>query len=211
VAAEFARLSTLPVDGVFDRVTSGAALSIPQIHPVAEQLAPLFTFGGLVRGSLVGLSSPALALDLLSPISQAGGWCAITGIPDLGLAAVAEAGLDLRRLVLIPDPGAQWASVVATQLDGFEAILFRAPRRASITEARRLAARARERGSTLFVLGHWPQQVDLSLRIEQSAWIGLSHGYGRLTGRECTLLAEGRGAAARARRATVRLPLRNPS
>ena len=202
VAAQLMPLSTL---------ASPAGRPIaPETHPVHDQLAPLFPFGGLIRGSVVSVGSPALALALLAPLSHAGSWCAATGLPGLGLAAAADAGIDLRRLVLVPRPAAQWATAVATQLDGFDAILLRPPQHASHTEARRLAARARERRSTLLLLGTWPQQVDLDLRVERSVWSGLHHGYGRLTEQECTIAVRGRGAAARERRATVRLPLALP-
>jgi hypothetical protein len=163
----------------------------------------LFPYGGLVQGSVVTVDSPAVALALLAPVSAVGSWCAVSGFPALGLAAVAEAGIDLARFVVVPEPGEQWAVTVATLLDGFAAVLVRPPPRASAADGRRLAARARERRSTVIALGSWPHQADLHLRLERSDWSGLDHGYGRLTGRQCTLSSSGRGAAARERRATV--------
>jgi hypothetical protein len=55
----------------------------------------------------------------------------------------------------------------------------------------------------VIVLGSWPHQADLHLRLEHSDWSGLNHGYGRLVGRQCTLSSSGRGAATRERHATV--------
>lgn len=186
----------------------------PDLLPVADGLAGLFPYGGPVRGSVVSLDSPAVALALLAPVSAAGSWCAVSGFPALGLAAAAAAGIDLHRFVVVPDPGEQWAATVATLLDGFEAVLVRPPdagsqagggnrTNAAAAQARRLATRARERRSTLVVLGDWPHQVDLHLRLEHSAWQGLEHGYGRLTGRQCALSSSGRGAGARERRVSA--------
>lgn len=175
----------------------------PQVLAVPADLARLFPYGGLVRGSVLRLDSPALALALIAASSAEGSWSAISGFPALGLAAVAEAGIDLRRFVVVPDPGEQWASTVAALLDGFGTVMVRPPRRATGTAGRRLAARARERRSTLLVLGEWDQQVDLHIRIERSEWSGLDQGYGRLTGRRCSLVSSGRGAAARERRVTT--------
>jgi hypothetical protein len=180
-----------------------AAFLGPELLPVGSQFEGLFPFGGLVRGSVVAVDSPALALALLAPVSMAGSWCAVSGFPALGLTAVAEAGIDLTRFVVVPDPGEQWAAAVAALLDGFDAVLVRPPPRASAVDGRRLAARARERRSTVIALGGWPQQVDLHLRIARSSWTGLDHGYGRILGRHCALTSSGRGAAARERRATV--------
>jgi len=177
-----------------------APLREPAVLPVMSELAPLFPYGGLVRGSVVGLESTALALALLAPVSASGSWCAIAGLPTLGLAAVAGSGIDLARLVLVPEPGGQWAAVLAALLDGFDVILLRPPARAAAGQARQLEARARERRSTVLVLGQWPHRVDLQLRIERSDWIGLDQGYGRITGRHCTIVAQGRGAAIREQR-----------
>lgn len=203
---------TLPPQPAALGSVAGENLSSPfgaPTLPVAPALLPLFPYGGLVRGSVISVSSPALALALLAPVSATGAWCAAAGFPALGLTAAAEAGIDLGRLVLIPDLGKDWANVVATALDGFDILLLRPPRQAPAGPARRIAARARERRSTVLVLGGWPNQVDLRLRIERSDWSGLDQGYGRLTGRHAAIVADGRGAAARPRRVTTWLPLRS--
>ena len=174
--------------------------------PVAAPLDALFPYGGLVRGSVVTVDSLTIALALLASTSAAGGWCAAAGIPDLGLAAVADAGIDLTQFVVVPSPGEQWAVAIATLLDGVGAVLTRPPARVRAADARRLAARTRERRGVLLVNGAWPEQVDLRVRLETSEWSGLSGGYGRLRHRRTGLVASGRGAAARERRVTAWLP-----
>jgi hypothetical protein len=186
-------------------VQPGTSLA-PEVLPVAPPLDALFPYGGLVRGSIVTVDSLTVALALLATTSAVGGWCAAAGVPDLGLAAAADAGIDLQRFVLVPTPGEQWAVTVATLLDGIRAVLVRPPARLKTGDARRLAARTRERRGVLLVNGAWPEQVDLRIRLEASEWTGLSDGYGRLRRRRTRLAASGRGAAARERRVTAWLP-----
>jgi hypothetical protein len=176
------------------------------VLPIRPPLDALFPYGGLVRGSVVTVDSLTVALALLSATSAAGGWCAATGLPDLGLAAAADAGIDLRRFVVVPAPGEQWAVAVATLLDGVGAVLAKPPPRLKPSDARRLAARTRERRGVLLLTGDWPEQVDLRIRLEASEWTGLSDGYGRLLRRRTDLVSSGRGAAARERRVTAWLP-----
>ncbi|MDQ1698665.1 MAG: hypothetical protein QOG34_528 [Frankiaceae bacterium] len=174
--------------------------------PVAPPLDALFPYGGMVRGSIVAVDSLTVALALLAPTSAAGGWCAAAGLPDLGLAAVADAGIDLSRFAVVAAPVEQWAVAIATLLDGVGAVLTKPPARVKPGDARRLAARVRERRGVLLVYGGWPEQVDLRIQVAASEWTGLSDGYGRLQRRRADLTASGRGAAARERRVTAWLP-----
>ena len=180
----------------------------PDVLPVAPPLDALFPYGGLARGSVVTVDSLTVALALLAATSAAGGWCAAAGLPDLGLAAAADADIDLQRFALVPAPGEQWAVAVATLLDGVGLVLARPPARLKASDARRLAARLRERRGVLLLSGGgaWPETTDLRIRLETSEWTGLSEGYGRLLRRRTGLVATGRGAAARERRVSAWLP-----
>lgn len=178
-----------------------------RLLPVRRPLDDLFPGGGLARGSVVAVDGSVwLALAVAAGASAAGSWCAVVGLPRLGAAAAAEVGLDLTRLVLVPSPGGQWATAVAALLDGVDVVLVRPPRDVKTGEARRLAARARERGGVLLTLGPWPEPADLRLRVDGSEWLGLHAGYGRIAARRCRVAAAGRGAAARERRVVTTLP-----
>jgi hypothetical protein len=135
---------------------------------------------------------------------------AATGVSSLGLAAAAELGVDLEHLVVVADPpSSSWATVVATLVDAFDVVLVRPRRRVGVTDARRLNARARERGSVLVVFGDtatWPDAPDVSLSLASSEWHGIGAGHGRLSARHVVVEAEGRRAAARARRISLWLP-----
>jgi hypothetical protein len=191
---------------VLAQVISPQAM-IRDVLPVDPPLDELFPYGGPVRGSVVAVEgSTALLLALAAAASAQGSWSAVVGLPTLGLAAVAEAGVDLTRFAVVPTPGEQWSTAVAVLLDGFDLVIVRAPQRARAAEARRLAARVRDQRAVLLVTGSWPEPVDLRIRLAAGEWTGIEDGYGRLTGRRCTLTSSGRGAAAREQQVTAWLP-----
>jgi hypothetical protein len=189
-------------------VEPGTTLAAERLLPVVPALRPLLPGQGLRRGSTVAVSrSAALALALVAGASAAGSWAAAVGLPDLGMVAAAEAGIALERLALVPAPGARaWPAVVAALLDAVDVVLVRSPAGLPAREARRLAARARERGAVLVPLGAWPEAPDLRLAVTASAWRGLGQGHGRLEARWVEVAVGGRGAAARERRAGLWLP-----
>jgi hypothetical protein len=190
---------------------------IHRVLPVVPELSGLLPGKGLRRGSTVavaaGRSGPSghttLMLALLAATSQAGSWCAVVGVPALGLLAAAELGVALDRLALVPNPGPEWPTVVAALIDGVDVVVVAAPGAVAAPVADRLAARARQRGSVLMPYGPWTG-ADVTLHIERGAWEGLGRGRGRLRRRRVTVAARGRGAAARPKEATVWLPAASP-
>jgi hypothetical protein len=173
---------------------------------VLPALAPLLPGGMLRRGSTVMVTgSTGLALALLAGPSQAGAWCAVVGVPTLGARAAVELGIRPDRLALVPAPGASWSAAVAALFDGVDVVAIRPPGRVSGGEARRLMARARERGTTLVPLGPW-EGADLRLAVSDPQWTGIADGVGRLHARRLRVRAEGRGSAARGRQTEIWLP-----
>lgn len=181
--------------------------------PAAAALAPVLPGGGLRRGSVVGLAGPgatSLLWALVAPPSAAGDWAVLVGLPTAGLVAAAEAGVALDRLAVVADPGTAWPTVVAALLDGFDLVAVAPDRRVRPTDARRLAARARERGTVLVLTGGWdrawPEGPDLCLTVSAARWEGLGRGHGHLRARRLHLEATGRREAARPRAADLWLP-----
>lgn len=73
--------------------------------PLDPAFAALLPEEGLQTGtSYTVSSSPSLVLALLSAASQKGLWCAVVGMPTLGVEAAAAFGIDLARLILVPTP-----------------------------------------------------------------------------------------------------------
>ncbi len=172
---------------------------VEELLPVLPVLSRLLQGGGLRRGCIVAVErSGLLCMTLAAGVSAAGGWCAVVGMPQLGVLAAADAGVDVDRLLLVPDPGSRWPQVVAALLEGCELVLLRPPARPSAQVARRLAAHARRSGGALVVAGGW-EGANLSLRVTRSHWFGIGIGHGRLRGRRVQVVAGGRGGGARPR------------
>ncbi|MFI5492021.1 hypothetical protein [Actinoplanes sp. NPDC051859] len=153
----------------------------------------------------MGNGGTSLLLALLSAASHAGSWCAVVGVPALGALAAAESGIALERLALVPNPGPEWPTVVAALIDGVDVVVVAVPGAVSATVASRLVARARQRGCVLVPYGRW-DGADVTLQVTRGRWDGLGEGRGRLRRREVTVVARGRGAAARPKELTMWLP-----
>ncbi|AMM33769.1 hypothetical protein SA2016_3104 [Sinomonas atrocyanea] len=170
-------------------------------HPVLPCLAPLFP-AGLRGGAAYSLDTHlSVAMALLAAPSAEGQWCGVAGIPDFGAEAAAGFGIALDRLVLVPDPGADWLATVGALVDVLPLVLVRPPSAARAGEASRLASRLRERSGVLLVLGPWPQS-EATLSLTGSSWEGLGRGHGHLARHLVELRANHRG---RVRTATVDL------
>ncbi|QXC62841.1 hypothetical protein KSP35_08700 [Aquihabitans sp. G128] len=182
--------------------------------PVPEALAALLPQGGLVRGTTTattGVAATSLALALAGPVTAAGSWVAVVGLPRLGLLAASELGVDLERVLLVAEPEPDgWAATVAALLDAVEVVLVRPPRAVTPTVQRRLQARARDRGSVVLQvgghLGAWAQAPDLVVAAAASAWVGLEPGHGRLQARRVLVEVTGRRGADRPRQGELWLP-----
>jgi hypothetical protein len=172
--------------------------------PVVPALEPLVPGAGLRRGSIVSVTgSNTLLLALMVEASQAGSWCAVVGLPDLGLVAAAGLGVALERLALVPDPGSQWPVVAGALLDAVDVVAVQPPARLRPADARRLRSKARERGSVLIAAGGWPDGADVRLAVTGRTWTGLAAGSGHLQACELEVAVSGRGAAARERRSRL--------
>ncbi|TDE00607.1 hypothetical protein E1269_25140 [Jiangella asiatica] len=184
---------------------ASAGLAEPVEHvSVLPALRKLLT--GLRRGQVVSVSGTGmLPLALLAGASAAGAWCAVVGMPEFGVLAAADMGADLDRVVLVVDPGEQWAEVVAVLLTAAEVVLVRPPVQVTGQLARRLVALARRHGSALVVLGEW-EGAQTRLRVASSLWVGVEHGGGYLRGQRVRVEASGRGASARPRSVWLWLP-----
>jgi hypothetical protein len=240
-----------PVPGLFPAV---------RVLPVLPELTGLFPGGGLPLGGTIllgparapevlvgagfGAPGPSSALSnrvsgltsllllLLAGASSRGHWCAVAGLPELGLVAAVELGADLDHLVLIPCPGSEgrWQSVVTTLLETVDLVCLVPDAPVRPADARRLSTRARERRSTLVVLdaasptgvargcpsdgqvragrivARWPGPSDLRCSVKESSWSGLEHGHGLLSFRQLEAEVGGRGAASRPKSSRLRLP-----
>ena len=194
--------------------------------PVLAPLRDLLPGGALQRGWVIttgGDGATSLALAVAAGPSAAGSWTAVVGEEGLGLAAAAEAGVVLERLLMVTalQPRAA-AEAVAALVGSVDIVLLGPGIRLGAADQRRLAARLRERGSVLIRLsgaGVWTggarssrekasdlHGADVCLRVVSSRWNGLGDGWGLLRSRHVSVRVTGRGAAGRPRTVDLLLP-----
>jgi hypothetical protein len=186
------------------------AASSTRLLPVLPPIAALLPDGGLRRGTVIGCigpAAPSLAMALAAGPSAAGSWCATVGMDEVGVLAAAGYGLELERLAVVRVVPAEWAVAVAALVDGLDLVVLAPPRHAKPAAARTLAARVRDRGAVVLVVGGrtgFPTELELAVEVAQ--WCGLAEGTGRLQSRRVTVVARGHGAAARPVRQELWLP-----
>lgn len=158
--------------------------------PLDPALTALLPEEGLQTGTSYTVSpSPSLVLALLSAASQKGHWCAVVGMPTLGVEAAAAFGIDLARLILVPEPGDRWLAATSALAEVVPLIVVAPGSRARDADVSRLSARLRDRGCTLLITetpgtGRWPQSEG-TIRLHDPHWHGLGAGWGLLS--DCTV------------------------
>jgi len=166
---------------------------------VPEPLGALLPGGGIQRGSVTvvdgapGSGASTIVLGLLAAVTAAGEWAALVdGHGAFGGLAAAEAGVALERLGVVRRvPRAQWATVVAALIEGTALVAAVVPRWARAGDARRLAARARERGTALVAVGDWPSDAAIRITAAGSQWSARGP-VAALTDRELAVRVEAR-------------------
>lgn len=181
--------------------------------PTLPAFASLLPGGALQAGGVYSVDgSMTLLMGLLSAASADGAWCGVVGVPEFGAEAAAHFGIELGRLVLVREPGAAWLPVAAALADALTIVVVRQgagegggnARGVSDTDAAKLAARLRQRGSVLISFGtRWPGS-EAVLTVTGSRWSGIGRGYGYPRERLVTVRSEVRGG--RPRLAQLRLP-----
>ena len=171
--------------------TADVDRALPTLPAVSALLSGAVLRGGSVY-SVRG--STALVMAMMAGPSAEGAWCGVVGMPSFGAEAARGLGVDLERLVLVPDPERDWLSVVAALVDALTVVVVRPPGEVTPGEASRLAARLRTRGAMLIAVGSWPGS-EARLEVQGNVWTGLGVGEGCLTGRQVTVAVTGRGAS----------------
>ena len=188
------RASALSSGARSQPVTSGTEIEA-RYHPTLDGLSGLLG-PGLRRGSSYLVEgSTSLCLALAAGTSKAGSWCAAVGMPQLGVQAAAGLGVDLDLFAVIPDPGNHWLEVTATLADAVDIILLKPPTQARDGDVRRLAARLRQRGSTLVVQANQWSGLEARFTVTDSRWLGATgDGRGYLNARHAQVTVSGKGA-----------------
>lgn len=146
----------------------------------------------LSPGSVVGVAgSTALLLALVGSAGAGERWTAIVGMPDLGVTAATEFGVDLSRLVLIPNPGVHSPRVLAALVDGFDVVVVGEAVSLRPGQRRSLLGRARGKRTTLFT-PPWPE-APVRVVADTPSWEGIGQGRGYLRRQRLVVRRSGRG------------------
>ncbi|WP_251151319.1 hypothetical protein [Cellulosimicrobium sp. Marseille-Q4280] len=173
------------------------AQPVPDVEDRPRPLAALLDGGTLPAGAVsVVAGSTSLLLALAAMSQGSSDWVAFTGMPDLGLLAAADAGLDLDRVALVPQVRTEGATVVAALLDGFALVVVGDAVALTRAEQRRLLARARERGAALVTTTAW-EQAAVRLEVAAHRWSGTDRGERYLRRCELDVARTTRGATDR--------------
>src|SRR5699024_7127411 len=115
--------------------------------PVPAPLEVLLP-GGLRPGTIAEVrGSTSVLLALAQAAAGDERWSVLAGMPDVGWAAAAAAGLDLARVVAVPRPGPDAAGVLGALVDGFDVLLVGPCPHLGPAGRRSLSARLRQRGA----------------------------------------------------------------
>jgi len=203
-------LSDLAGRGLVTRAGSSTAAQ-DRTLPLLPVFSSLVSQGAVQRGSVMactGGAAMSLALALAAGPSQQGAWVGVIGMASLGLAAAAEAGVVLERLVSVIEPGSDhlWAEALAACIDGFDVLLLGpGTQQVRTGTARRLMARLQARGAVAITVGAPVFGGDLRFECTSATWLGLGDGHGVAQGRVAEVALTGRRVP-QTRRAEFWLP-----
>lgn len=188
--------TTLAAPAGAGRETPSSTVPAEMLLPVPPGLEELFPAGGLRRGTAVQVSGSASLLLALAAAASGDRdrdtWCAVVAMPDVGLAAAAEAGLDLDRTVVVPRPGPDAPSVLGALIDGFDVVALGRCPALSDADRRTATSRLRTREAVLLTSDVWAG-AQVVLEVGGRSWFGVGAGDGVLTGREATVTSFARG------------------
>ena len=158
-----------------------AAVGRARVLGMPEWLAGQLAGGGLARGAVTAMADcPAAVVDILAHVTANGGCAAVVGYPNLALAAVAAAGGELSRLIIVPDPAPHVGAVLSTLAEGVDLVVYVPVQRVTPTFARPVEARLRKSSCALLSCGApWPG-ARLNLDVQVAGVHGLGRGSGRI-------------------------------
>ena len=161
---------------------------------LSSELGALLPGGGLPRRQVMSLSnSPALAVEMISHVTAAGGHVAVVGWTELLLAQVVEHG-DLSRVVTVPDPGADPWGVTGVLVEGMDVVFHHGPPvELSPARARPILARVRAGQAALVTVDARLPGTAMKVDASVVRYHGIGQGTGRIRGVDIAVRTEAKG------------------
>ncbi len=150
---------------------------------VPDAIASLLPTRGLERGAVYRVSGDAhlsLLYALVSVATGTGSWLALVNLPQVGFLSMHESGVALHRTVCV-DIGDQsaWVNTVGALVDGFDIVAV-STTRCSVSDARRIVARAKAQSSVVVIVGDAGAfSVDYDMSAVTTDWHFSTHASSR--------------------------------
>jgi len=167
------------------RLDRGAPERFFDVVQLPERLARCFPGGGLPRKAVSQVSDCAtLVIEIISAVTEQGGYVAVVGWADLLFAGVVDSGGDVSKIVSVPDPGIDALPVAAVFAEGMDMVVCRsaAPRRLTPTNSRPFLAKVRQGSAAMLLAGISVPSPALTVSAQVTKIYGLHRGGGRIRG-----------------------------
>ena len=175
-----------------------------EVLTIGGGLSTVLPNGGLVRRSVTHVSdTPALIVELIGQVVEAGGRAGVVGWPELSYAAIGADALE--RVVAVPEPGIDDLSVAGVLAEGLDLVVLRtrSPFQLTPVRARPLLARIRKGQAALVCVNVAVPSPALTLTGTLARFHGIGRGTGRITGIDFDVRAEGKGYRPASARVTL--------
>ena len=143
---------------------------------VAGGLSLVLPNGGLPRRAVTHVSdTPALIVELIGQVVQAGGRAGVVGWPELSYAGIGEDAME--RVVAVPDAGLDDLSVAGVLAEGLDLVVLRtrSPFQLTPVRARPLLARIRKGQAALVCVNVEVPSPALTVTGQLAQFLSLIH------------------------------------
>ncbi|WP_243427115.1 MULTISPECIES: hypothetical protein [Corynebacterium] len=171
---------------------------------VAGGLSLVLPNGGLPRRAVTHVSdTPALIVELIGQVAQAGGRAGVVGWPELSYASIDADAME--RVVAVPDAGLDDLSVAGVLAEGLDLVVLRtrSPFQLTPVRARPLLARIRKGQAALVCVNVEVPSPALTVTGQLAQFHGIGRGIGRITGIDFDVRAQAKGYRPASARVTL--------
>ena len=171
---------------------------------VAGSLSLVLPNGGLPRRAVTHVSdTPALIVELIGQVAQAGGRAGVVGWPELSYASIDADAME--RVVAVPDAGLDDLSVAGVLAEGLDLVVLRtrSPFQLTPVRARPLLARIRKGQAALVCVNVEVPSPALTVTGQLAQFHGIGRGIGRITGIDFDVRAQAKGYRPASARVTL--------
>lgn len=162
---------------IYTEVTSEA--DVLSVEPLLGGILP---GGGLARKAVTLMDeSPYLAIEVMAHVASQGGVVGVVGWPHLCFAQMIEYGDILSNIVVVPEPGIEPLSVVATLAEGLDLVFCYLPQmEVTPSRARPFLSKLRRGTAAVVLVGAELAAPAARIRSKILHFHGIGSGTGRI-------------------------------